>query len=76
MDKQYENYVQNLEHKIEELTAEAENPIGLAHQLIELLLGCMAELKSYVMENGFKNIDEEIYFFKHIKPVFLFNLVK
>lgn len=75
MDKQYENYVQNLEHKIEELTAEAENPIGLAHQLIELLLGCMAELKSYVMENGFKNIDEEIYFFKHIKPVFLSKLI-
>lgn len=75
MEKQYEQCIQRLENSIAELTIEMENPIVLAQELIELLIDCMGQLKTFVSERGFKNIEEEIYFFKHIKPVFLSKLI-
>lgn len=35
----------------------------------------MAKLKEYVLKTGFKNKQEEIHFFKHIKPHFIAKLI-
>lgn len=35
----------------------------------------MTKIKEYVLKTGFKNTQEEIYFFKHIKPQFIAKLI-
>lgn len=75
MDKCYKEFVQQLDDKINERTIEIENPIFLAQELIELLIGSMKELKIIVLERGFKNEEQEIYFFKCLKPVVLAKLI-
>ncbi len=75
MEKCYQEFVQGLEDKINVLTIEMENPIFLGQELIETLIGSMKELKIMVLERGFKNAEEEIYFFKHMKPAVLAKLI-
>jgi hypothetical protein len=75
MEKYYEDCVQRLDEKINELKLEIENPIILAQELIELLLSHMGEMKKFVSERGFKSIEEEIHFFKRLKPVILAKLI-
>ncbi|MCH5684664.1 RteC domain-containing protein [Niabella sp. W65] len=75
MEKYYEKCVQRLDEQINELKLEIENPIILAQELIELLLNYLGELKKYVSERGFKSIEEEIHFFKRLKPVILAKLI-
>ncbi len=67
--------MQRLDEKINELKLEIENPIILAQELIELLLSHMGEMKKFVSERGFKSIEEEIHFFKRLKPVILAKLI-
>ncbi|ODS88283.1 MAG: tetracycline regulation of excision, RteC [Chryseobacterium sp. SCN 40-13] len=75
MEKYYEKCVQRLDEEIIELKLEIENPIILAQELIELLLNHLGDLKKYVSERGFKSIEEEIHFFKRLKPVILAKLI-
>lgn len=75
MEKCYRECIRNVEEKIIELTMEMENPILLAQEIIELLINNMADLKKFVAERGFNSTEEEIYFFKHLKPVILSKLI-
>lgn len=75
MEKYYNEYVQKLEEKIQELTIELDNPILLSQEIVGLLIACLAKLKQFVLERGFKNIEEEIHFFKRLKPVVLAKLI-
>jgi len=42
---------------------------------IEVILAKIAELKKYILKSGFKNHQEEIHFFKYIKPQFIAKLI-
>lgn len=40
-----------------------------------MILSCLSDLKNYVLECGFDNINDEIYFFKHQKPTIVAKLI-
>lgn len=66
MEKFYNETLYKLEMAIKELEIEA---------VIDVILKCLSEVKEYVLNRGFKNIDEEIHFFKHQKPAIVSKLI-
>lgn len=75
MEKYYNECVQKLEEKIQELTIEVDNPILLPQEVVGLVIGCLSKLKEFVLKRGFKSTEEEIHFFKRLKPVILAKLI-
>ncbi len=73
MEKYYDEYIRKLEEKIQEI--EVGNPILSSKKVIELLMECIAEIKRFVLDRGFKNIEEEILFFKRLKPIIIAKLI-
>lgn len=71
----YKRAYNELENQINELLFERENQLTAYEQVIEIILQKMTKLKEYVLKTGFKNTQEEIYFFKHIKPQFIAKLI-
>lgn len=64
-----------LEEKLNELSFEVDDPIYLSEIAIKMILGCLAELKNFILEREFKSDEEEIYFFKHLKPQMVSKLI-
>lgn len=64
-----------LEEKIEELTLELDNSISLSEIVIELVIHKLADVKKFIIKRGFSNIEEEVTFFKRLKPIFLSKLI-
>lgn len=64
-----------LEQEINELTIEEGNCISLCETVIELMLITIADIKELVIKKGFSSDEEEIYFFKHIKPQYFSKLI-
>lgn len=75
MDKFYNETFYKLETAIKELQIEADYSIQRIEAVIPIIIQCLSEVKAYVLKNGFKNIDEEIHFFKNQKPVIISKLV-
>lgn len=75
MEKYYTECIQKLEEQIQGLTIELDNPILLPQEIVELLVECLSKLKQFVLKRGFINIEEEIHFFKKLKPVILAKLI-
>ena len=75
MEKYYTECIQKLEEQIQELTIELNNPILLPQEIVELLVECLSKLKQFVLKRGFNNIEEEIHFFKRLKPHDLYNSI-
>ncbi|MFP5436766.1 MAG: RteC domain-containing protein [Bacteroidia bacterium] len=75
MDKFYNGTLCKLETAINELEIEADYSIHRIEAAIHLIVECLLEVKEYVLKNGFKNIEEEIQFFKHQKPVIVAKLI-
>lgn len=71
----YKKVFNELENQINELLFEQENQLTTYEQVIEVILQKMTKLKEYVLKTGSKNTQEEIYFFKHIKPQFIAKLI-
>ncbi|MBT0556811.1 tetracycline regulation of excision, RteC [Riemerella anatipestifer] len=68
MQEYFENIIETLQENIRELSMEIDNPIVFSEMAIKLSLDTLAELKKYVLEHPFQNIEDEIVFFKNIKP--------
>lgn len=75
MNNYYKETIQKIENEIQELTLELDGSIVLYEVIIELILSRLSEMKEFVLNKGFKNIDEEILFFKHQKPVIVAKLI-
>lgn len=75
MDKFFNETLHKLEIKIKEMEIEPDCPIQRIEAVIILIINSLSELKKYVLKNGFKNIEQEIYFFKHQKPVIVSKLI-
>ena len=67
MDKFYDEALHKLETAITELEIEADCPIQRIEAVIHIIVKCLSELKEYIQKRGFKNTEEEIRFFKHMK---------
>jgi hypothetical protein len=74
MEKFYNETLEKLETDIKELEMEADSSIQQVETVIRLIIKCLANVKEYVLNKGFKNTDEEIRFFKYQKPVMVSNL--
>lgn len=75
MDKFYNETLHNLEVAIKELEIEVDCTIQQMEDAIFLIMKCLSHIKEYVLKNDFKDIDEEIRFFKYQKPVIVSKLI-
>ncbi|EEI92275.1 RteC protein [Sphingobacterium spiritivorum ATCC 33300] len=75
MDKFYKKTLYELETTIHELEIETEYPIQRIEAVIVLIVNSLSKLKEFVLKKGFKNIDEEILFFKCQKPIIVAKLI-
>lgn len=75
MDKFYNETYRKLETAIQEQEIEIDCPLLRSETIIHLIVNCLSEVKEYVQERGFKNIDEEILFFKYQKPTLVAKLI-
>lgn len=71
----FNEIIQRLDEKINELAIELENPIQLSEVVVELIINNLANLKKYVLKKEFTNVEEEIHFFKRLKPNILAKLI-
>lgn len=69
MDKFYNETYLKLETAIQKLEIEADCPIKRIEAAIQLIIQSFADLKEFVLKYSFKNMEEEIHFFKYQKPV-------
>lgn len=75
MNKFYNETLHKLETSISELEIETDCSIQRIEAAIQLILECLSEVRDYVIKKGFKNVEEEIYFFKYLKPVIVAKLI-
>jgi len=75
MDKFYKETLQNLETAIAELEIEVDCPTQRMEAIIKTIVKCLSEVKVFVLKRGFKNKEEEIHFFKYLKPTIVAKLV-
>ncbi|HWK58384.1 MAG TPA: hypothetical protein VNQ80_13655, partial [Parapedobacter sp.] len=64
MKQFYNEKISELEIAIDEVEIETDCSLHRLETVIHLVLECLSELKEYVLKRGFKNINEEIRFFK------------
>jgi hypothetical protein len=74
MDEFYNETLHTLETAIHELEID-DCTIQRIEAVIDLIVNSLSKLKEYVLTQGFKNIDEEIRFFKYQKPVIVSKLI-
>ncbi|WP_407503192.1 RteC domain-containing protein [Elizabethkingia miricola] len=67
--------IENLDEEITDLTRENGNSLVLYEKIIKLVLEQISKIKNLVKERGFINLDEEIQFFKGLKPNILSKLI-
>lgn len=75
MDKFYNETLRSLDASINDLEIEADCSIQRIEAVIHLIVECLSEVKEYILKKGFKNIDEEIRFFKYQKPAIVAKLI-
>ncbi|WP_254528631.1 MULTISPECIES: RteC domain-containing protein [unclassified Sphingobacterium] len=75
MHKFYNDTLYKLDTAINELEIEVDCPPQRVEAIIHLIVNCLSKVREYVLKHGFKNIDEEIRFFKYQKPVILSKLI-
>ena len=66
----YDGRLVRLQAEIALLDAEPISPIERLKHTLSLTAGVINDMKAEVLKNGFVVEEEEIYFFKHIKPAF------
>ena len=75
MHKFYKDKLKELDGRIEEFKIEFDEPIQLAEAAVTLILNYLKEVKLYVLEKGFDKEEDEIHFFKKLKPDILSKLI-
>lgn len=66
----YEKWLAELQAELSLLDGEDIKPIERLRHTLPLIAGVINDIKAEVVKNGFAVEEEEIYFFKHIKPAF------
>ncbi|TWI18806.1 RteC domain-containing protein [Sphingobacterium siyangense] len=75
MTEYFQQVVDELEVQLKDLTYEEDNFIVCYEKAISTILKEIVGLKKYILEKGFMNEQEEILFFKRLKPVLLSKLI-
>lgn len=64
-----------LEEKLHSISFDYDNPIEMSENAIKIILEYIGQLKEYLASNNFKTQEDEIQYFKHIKPKFVSKLI-
>lgn len=75
MENSVRKNLYELEEKLNKINYDYDNPIDMCNKSIETVVSHLKQLKAFVLENHFKSQEEEIYFFKKIKPKFTSKLI-
>ncbi|SFS52551.1 RteC domain-containing protein [Sphingobacterium wenxiniae] len=75
MDKFYNETLHKLEIAIKDYEIETDCSIQRMEAVIHLIVECLSDVKGYVLKKGFKNVNEEIRFFKYQKPAIVAKLI-
>lgn len=75
MERFYNETLNRLETKIQELEIETDIPLERIESIISVITQHLSEAKEYILKKGFKNTEEEILFFKHNKPAIVSKLI-
>lgn len=75
MENFYNETFRKLKKNIGQLEIELDNPILLAEAGVDLVMNCLSDVKKFVINRGFNDEEEEIYFFKRLKPNILSKLI-
>lgn len=62
--------LQNLTEQLNFIDLEVDDTVLKCERSIEIIIQALQKVKSFVLKTGFKSEDEEIRFFKEIKPLF------
>lgn len=71
----YRTIIQRLESQLNHIQTEIDEILVLAEKSIEVCIKELRELRRTVIEKGFQNKEDEIIFFKDIKPKLVSNLI-
>ncbi|QIH34460.1 RteC domain-containing protein [Sphingobacterium sp. DR205] len=71
----YKTFVKRIENQEQNITLNKEKVIEEAYQMTIVLKELLNEAKNQVFERGFKDKNEEIVYFKNIKPLILGRLI-
>ena len=75
MNKFYSEILTKLETEINDLEIEIDYSVQRIEVIVQLIIKSLSELKEYVLKKGFKDINEEIRFFKSQKPTIVSKLI-
>ena len=64
-----------LEEELHAISFNYDNPISMSDKCIETIVKYLQILKNYILDNEFPAKEDEINFFKHIKPKFSSKLI-
>jgi hypothetical protein len=73
--KNYEIFQENINSALEEIRKEETQPLRIAEKSVTAVRKNLEKLREYIKDNPFKNEEEEIYFFKEIKPPLLAKMI-
>lgn len=71
----YAEKLEQLNDELDKLFREFNCQILLSEAAINVILKYLSEIKIHTIENGFKNIQDEINFFKYQKPIIVSKLI-
>ena len=75
MKKYSSTLLTELDRQLENAHASNEEPLKYAEQAIKILISTLEKLKSFFIRYTFQSKNEEIDFFKFIKPQFVYKLI-
>ncbi|KKX47531.1 hypothetical protein [Sphingobacterium sp. IITKGP-BTPF85] len=67
MNKFYNETLNKLENEIKELEIETNFSVQKIETAIKFIIHSLTDLKKFVLKNDFRNLEEEIHFFKYQK---------
>ena len=75
LNEYFTDLLQKVDLQIQDFEDNNNDPFSLCKQVIDYLQEIIGELKTFIISYSFTSKEEEIYFFKHIKPEVLSRLL-
>ncbi|MBG6063354.1 hypothetical protein IWX83_003164 [Flavobacterium sp. CG_9.1] len=70
-----QSLLSELEHQLDKINLEMKEPVQYAEEAIKISISILEKLKTYCVKYKFKDKNEEIEFFRNIKPQFAAKLI-
>lgn len=75
MDTYSKTLLAALDAELEIIHSNSDKPLEYSAQAVEVLIPTLRKLKTFISTYTFKDREEEIFFFKHVKPQFVYRLI-